>query len=73
MKGDDIKSNIYAFNILMTIISLDQAKAKYLSDISEEYTKKLITIIYSKIKLKTRDLILINIILIFVIQKDFQY
>ena len=74
MKGDDIKSNIYALNILMIIISQDQSKAKYLLDIAEEYAKKSVTKMYSKIvsffrnnslELKTKALILINILLNF--------
>ena len=74
MKGDDIKSNIYALNILMIIISQDQSKAIYLLDIAEEYAKKSVTKIYSKIvsffrnnslELKTKALILINILLNF--------
>ena len=32
MKVDNIESNKYAINILMTVISQDQAKAKYLLD-----------------------------------------
>ena len=36
MKGDDIKSNIYALNILLSVISQDQPKAKYLLDVAEE-------------------------------------
>ena len=46
MKVDNIESNKYAINILMTVISQDQAKAKYLLDVAEEYAKKSRTKIY---------------------------
>ena len=47
MKVDNIESNKYAINILMTVISQDQAKTKYLLDVAEEYSKKSMTKIYS--------------------------
>ena len=74
MKGGDINSNKYAINILMTIISQDQAKAKYLLDVAEEYAKKSVTKIFSQIvnffrgnelELRTKTLILINVLLNF--------
>ena len=74
MKGDDIKSNIYALNILLSVISQDQQKAKYLLDVAEEYSKKSVTKIYSQIvgffkdnelELRTKTLILINVLLTF--------
>ena len=74
MKVDNIESNKYAINILMTVISQDQAKAKYLLDVAEEYAKKSMTKIYSQIvrffkddgiELRTKTLILINLLLIF--------
>ena len=61
-------------NILMTIISQDQAKAKYLLDVAEEYAKKSVTKIFSQIinffrgnelELRTKTLILINVLLNF--------
>ena len=48
MKVDNIESNKYAINILMTVISQDQAKAKYLLNVAEEYVKKSRTKIYSQ-------------------------
>ena len=74
MKVDNIESNKYAINILMTVISQDQAKAKYLLDVAEEYAKKSRTKIYSQIvrffkdneiELRTKTLILINVLLTF--------
>ena len=74
MKVDNIESNKYAINILMTVISQDQAKAKYLLDVAEEYVKKSRTKIYSQwvrflknneIELRTKILILINVLLTF--------
>ena len=74
MKVDNIESNKYAINILMTVISQDQAKAKYLLDVAEEYSKKSMTKIYSQIvlffkdneiELRTKTLILINELLTF--------
>ena len=58
----------------MTVISQDQAKAKYLLDVAEEYAKKSRTKIYSQIvrffkdneiELRTKTLILINVLLTF--------
>ena len=74
MKVDNIESNKCAINILMTVISQDQAKAKYLLDVAEEYAKKSRTKIYSQIvrffkdneiELRTKTLILINVLLTF--------
>ena len=74
MKVDNIESNKYAINILMTVISQVQAKAKYLLDVAEEYAKKSRTKIYSQIvlffkdneiELRTKTLILINELLTF--------
>ncbi len=39
----------------MTVISQDQAKAKYLLDVAEEYAKKSMTKIYSQIVLFFKD------------------
>ena len=74
MKVDNIESNKYAINILMIVISQDQAKTKYLLDVAEEYAKKSMTKIYSQIvlffkdneiELRTKTLILINELLTF--------
>ena len=55
MKVDNIESNKYAINILMTVISQDQAKTKYLLDVAEEYSKKSMIKIYSQIVLFFKD------------------
>ena len=39
----------------MTVISQDQAKTKYLLDVTEEYSKKSMTKIYSQIVLFFKD------------------
>lgn len=79
MKGDDIKSNIYALNILLSVISQDQRKAKYLLDVAEEYSKKSVTKIYSQmfgffkdneLELGTKTLMLINILLFPILEKQ---
>ena len=80
MKVDNIESNKCAINILMTVISQDQAKAKYLLDVAEEYAKKSRTKIYSQIvrffkdneiELRTKTLILINVLLTFCDEERF--
>ena len=55
MKVDNIEPNKYAINILMTVISEDQAKTKYLLDVAEEYAKKSMRKIYSQIVLFFKD------------------
>jgi hypothetical protein len=75
MKNYNIKSNTYSIKILMTVISQDQAKAKYLLNVAEDYAKKSVTKIFSQFvnllstyndnDLRKSTLILINILLNF--------
>ena len=74
MKNFNIKTNTYSIKILMTIISQDQAKAKYLLNVAENYAKKSVTKIFSQfvnllsinnLDLRKSSLILINILLNF--------
>jgi hypothetical protein len=75
MKNYNIKCNTYSISILMNLISQDQAKANYLLNVSEEYSKKSVTKIFSQIvellskykenELRKKTLVLINVLLNF--------
>ena len=74
IKTDAINCNLSTLNTLIAIISQDEEKAMYVIDVAEKYAKKSVTRVFSQIitllstkeiKLKTKTLFFINILLNF--------
>jgi hypothetical protein len=74
IKTDAINCNLSTLNTLIAIISQDEEKAMYVIDVAEKYAKKSVTPVFSQvitllstkeIKLKTKTLFFINILLNF--------